>query len=161
MMRTDIRIKELKPEETGRALELVHRVFMTYEAPDYTREGTEEFEKSIRDEAYLSQLRFFGAFLKEELVGVLATRSGGTHIALFFVEGQYHRQGIGTRLFHAALAHDPADTMTVNSSPYAVPVYHHLGFRDTDAEQTVNGLRFTPMELRMKRVEPHDKEITP
>ena len=37
--------------------------------------------------------------------------------------------------------------MTVNSSPYAVPVYHKLGFKDTGSEQMVNGLRFTPMEL--------------
>lgn len=34
---------------------------------------------------------------------------------------------------------------TVNSSPYAVKIYEHLGFRATDSEQTVNGLRFTPM----------------
>ena len=37
--------------------------------------------------------------------------------------------------------------MTVNSSPYAVPIYHKLGFKDTGSEQVVNGLRFTPMEL--------------
>jgi len=36
--------------------------------------------------------------------------------------------------------------MTVNSSPYAVPIYHKLGFKDTGSEQVVNGLRFTPME---------------
>lgn len=42
------------------------------------------------------------------------------------------------------------EIMTVNSSPYAVPVYEKLGFHATGSEQTVNGLRFTPMERVME-----------
>ncbi|WP_334295796.1 GNAT family N-acetyltransferase [Clostridioides difficile] len=37
--------------------------------------------------------------------------------------------------------------ITVNSSPYAVEVYHKLGFKDTAVEQIVDGIRFTPMKL--------------
>ena len=33
----------------------------------------------------------------------------------------------------------------VNSSPYAVDVYHKLGFTDTDKEQMTNGIIYTPM----------------
>ena len=44
----------------------------------------------------------------------------------------------------------PADydkqEFTVNSSPYAVEVYRHLGFEEMDQEQTVNGIRFIPMK---------------
>ena len=40
--------------------------------------------------------------------------------------------------------------MTVNSSPYAVPIYHKLGFYDVDSEQVVKGVRFTPMEFEMQ-----------
>jgi predicted GNAT family N-acyltransferase len=40
----------------------------------------------------------------------------------------------------------PEQTITVNSSPYGVPFYHALGFEDSDKEQTVNGIRFTPMK---------------
>ena len=35
---------------------------------------------------------------------------------------------------------------TVNSSSYAVDIYIHLGFEEVDQEQTVNGIRFTPMK---------------
>lgn len=122
-------------------------MFQQYEAPDYTQEGIEEFYKSIHDEKYLSELCWYGAFVQDDLVGVLATRIAGTHIALFFVEGKYHRQGIGKQLYQAARADNHSNVMTVNSSPYAVPVYHKLGFKDTGSEQMVNGLRFTPMEL--------------
>ena len=34
---------------------------------------------------------------------------------------------------------------TVNSAPYAVDIYRHLGFAETGPEQTINGIRFTPM----------------
>ena len=90
----------------------------------------------------------YGAFMENRLVGVIATRSEGAHIALFFVKGEYHGRGIGSQLFKTVLQMCPAGSMTVNSSPYAVPIYHHLGFHDTDKEQAVNGLRFTPMEWR-------------
>jgi GNAT superfamily N-acetyltransferase len=141
-------VREIGAEETEEALALVWNVFQEYEAPDYTKEGVEEFYKSIHDEAYLSNLCWYGAFVQEKLVGILATRSAGTHIALFFVDGKYHRQGIGKRLYQLARSRNHLDKMTVNSSPYAVPVYHKLGFTDTDTEQVVSGLRFTPMEQK-------------
>lgn len=122
-------------------------MFQEYEAPDYTKEGVEEFYKSIRNESYLSKLCMYGAFLQEELAGVIATRSGGTHIALFFADGKYNRQGIGKQLFQTVRAKCSFGKLTVNSSPYAVPVYHKLRFHDTDTEQVANGLRFTPMEI--------------
>lgn len=137
-------IKSLNDKEIENALGLVWKVFLQYEAPDYTQEGIDEFYKSIHDENYLSMLSIYGAFSNEELVGVIATRSNGKHIALFFVDGRYHHQGIGKQLFQTVRT----NKMTVNSSPYAVPVYRKLGFEAVNTEQVVNGLRFTPMELR-------------
>lgn len=141
-------IREIRQEEVEKALCLVWKVFQEYEAPDYTKEGVEEFYKSIHDENYLSKLCWYGTFVQEELVGIIATRNEGTHIALFFVEGKYHRQGIGKRLCQTVRSVNNSNKMTVNSSPYAVPIYHKLGFKDTDTEQVVNGLRFTPMGLK-------------
>ena len=141
-------VREIKREEIEKALCLVWKVFQEYEAPDYTKEGVEEFYKSIHDENYLSRLCWYGAFVQSELVGIIATRNEGTHIALFFVNGKYHRQGIGKQLFQTIKSKNNENKMTVNSSPYAVSIYHKLGFKDTDIEQAVNGLRFTPMELK-------------
>ena len=64
------------------------------------------------------------------------------------MNGKYHRQGIGKQLFQTIKSKNNENKMTVNSSPYAVSIYHKLGFKDTDIEQAVNGLRFTPMELK-------------
>lgn len=149
-MNIDICIRRIDDNEKMEALSLVWSVFKEYEAPDYSKEGIEEFYKSIHDKRYLSQLCMYGAFMSHKLVGVIATRSEGTHVALFFVEGKYHRQGIGKQLFKTILKECRADKMTVNSSPYAVPIYHKLGFYDVDSEQVVKGVRFTPMEFEMQ-----------
>lgn len=142
-------IRELKKNETERALELAWAVFEQFEAPDYSEQGAEEFYRSIHDPEYVSMLRVYGAFEENDIVGMIATRSNGNHIALFFVRETYQRHGIGRALF-AQVCHDNrSGRITVNSSPFAVPVYHHLGFTDVDAEQTTNGLRYTPMECRL------------
>lgn len=135
-------IRKIKDYELNTALDLVWKVFIKYEAPDYGEEGVEEFRKSVWNKEYLNMLEIYAAFDGEKMVGVIATRSQGTHIALFFVDGEYHRQGIGKALFNKIRR----NRMTVNSSPYAQEVYHHLGFRDTKPQQSVNSILFTPME---------------
>ena len=39
--------QKILKEEMGKALELVWKVFLEYEAPDYTEEGIKEFKKTI------------------------------------------------------------------------------------------------------------------
>jgi len=53
-------------------------------------------------------------------------------------------------LFEAALKNSSSNELTVNASPYAMEIYHHLGFKDTKTEQTVMGIRFIPMIYRGK-----------
>ncbi|MET0018350.1 GNAT family N-acetyltransferase [Oscillibacter sp.] len=138
-------IRELAKEEYGAALDLAWEVFGEFEVPDYTPQGAQAFYASIHDPDYLARLRIYGAFEGNTLIGVLATRNGGAHIALFFVRGAYHRQGVGRRLFFRACQENSAGQMTVNSSPYAVEVYRRLGFCETGAKQTTDGIRYTPM----------------
>ena len=69
----------------------------------------------------------------------------------FFVDGMYHRKGIGKQLFEKVCLDNSSGNMTVNSSPFAVKVYHHLGFIDSDIEQVTDGLRYTPMIYRLKK----------
>lgn len=146
-------ILKLAKEEYGAVLDLAWEVFGAFEVPDYTPQGIEAFYTSIHDPDYLARLRIYGAFDGDALIGVLATRSGGTHIALFFVRGAYHRQGVGRQLFFRACQENSAGQMTVNSSPYAVEVYRCLGFCETDTEQTIDGIRYTPMLCVTRRAD--------
>lgn len=86
--------RELYETETEKALDLVWNVFLEFEAPDYSEQGTAEFYRSIHDKQYLETLRLYGAFFKDALVGIIATRCGGNHIALFFWMGDIRDMGL-------------------------------------------------------------------
>ena len=140
-----ILIRRCEDREIPAALALAWKVFCEYESPDYPPEGTEEFRRSIHDEGYLAGIEYYGAFDGGELVGEIGFRPDRRHICFFFVDGRYHRQGIGTALFRFLLQDCPGGRITLNSSPYGIPFYEKLGFVPAGEEQTVNGIRFTPM----------------
>ena len=146
-----VTVRRLTAREIPAALDLAWRVFSEYESPDYAPEGTAEFRKCLHDESYLAGIDYYGAFDGETLVGVLGVRPDKRHICFFFVEGRYHRQGIGTRLFRELRKDYPGQTVTLNSSPYGLPFYEALGFEKTAEEQTVNGIRFTPMKYEGRK----------
>lgn len=138
-------VRKLAKDEAGAALRLAWKVFCEYESPDYAPEGTEEFKKALNDDEYLKGLVYYGAFDGERLIGMLAIREEKAHVCFCFVDGDYHRRGVGTALFERMRGDFRGRTITLNSSPYGLPFYQALGFTATDNEQTVNGIRFTPM----------------
>lgn len=120
--------KKLSHKTLVNALPLVWEVFSDYEAVHYPDEGKQAFWDAIHSEEYLAMLTAYGAYEDSELVGIIATRNGGTHIALFFVDGSHHRQGIGKSLWNAVLEENTSPIITVHSSLYAVENYKKLGF---------------------------------
>ncbi len=149
-------VRKLSENEISAALELAWRVFSEYESPDYAPEGTEEFRRCLHDKEYLSGIEYYGTFYGEKLIGVIGIRADKKHICFFFVDGNYHRQGVGTRLFRHLTDDYLGETITLNSSPYAVPFYKAIGFEPTEEEKTVNGIRFTPMEYVVKEKHHHE-----
>ena len=107
-----------------------------------------EFQKCLHDDVYLTGIEYYGAFDGEKLIGIIGIRADKNHICFFFVDGIYHRQGVGRRMFHYLLNDYVGKTITLNSSPYGVPFYKTIGFVSRDEEKTINGIRFTPMEYR-------------
>lgn len=145
-----LEIRKILKEEMEEAIKLVWKVFLEYEAPDYSEEGIREFKKCIDNNTWINERDFYGAYdEKNNVLGVIATKDI-THIALFFVDRKYHKQGIGRKLYNKIKSLNNNGFFTVNSSPYAHEVYKHLGFIDTDIEQCVNGLRFYPMKMAFK-----------
>ena len=57
-----MKIKRILNEEMKRALDLVWKVFLEYEAPDYTEEGIKEFKKTIDDTDWIRARDFYGAY---------------------------------------------------------------------------------------------------
>lgn len=148
-------IRPLYKTEWEEAMQLAWDTFLIYEAPEYTKEGIKSFKNFIRD-PILKQLFLEGkyqtlaAFCNGLMVGILGVRNE-THISLLFVDREYHRQGIASklldRMFSQVFKEYGKRRMTVNASPYAVGFYHKLGFVDTNVEQTTDGITYTPMEI--------------
>ena len=88
---------------------------------------------------------FFCRYDKGKIVGLLGIRLKEGHICFFFVDGEYHRRGIGRSLFEFVMRSVSIRPITLNSSPYGLPFYRAIGFKEASGEQTVNGIRFTPM----------------
>lgn len=130
MKKTNIR--KLTKREIESALPLVLDVFNKYEAKHYPKASKKAFYKAICSSDYLNMLTAYGAFDEGKLVGIIATRNAGSHIALFFVHGDYQRQGIGRLLFNECLKENKNKRITVNSSEYAVKIYERLGFEQAD-----------------------------
>lgn len=140
-------IKKIDDEQIGKAIDLIWETFLQFEAPDYSVEGVQSFKSFIENKEIIQTLEFWGAYDNKELKGVIATNEDRKHICCFFVKAKYHRQGIGKKLWEYLLHNSQNEIITVNSSPYAVPVYHKLGFVDTDIEQLTDGIRYTPMKF--------------
>ena len=140
-----IKIKELGAKDLQASLPLVWDVFQKYEAVNYPEAGKQMFYQAIHDPGYLSMLRAYGAFEEKKQVGIIATREAGKHVALFFVDGEYHGQGIGRKLWNKLMTENDAREVTVHSSIYAQEVYKKLGFVQTGEIQEEDGMQYIPM----------------
>lgn len=138
-------IREIKDSELEYALKLVWEVFLKFEAVDFTEEGIKEFRDSIDNPEFIGKMEFFGAFVDEELIGVISTRDKH-HISLLFIKEEFHKQGIGKALYEFVSSKNLDNFMTVNSSLYAKGFYERLGFTCVAREQCKNGIRYYPME---------------
>lgn len=143
-------IKKIGADEFPHALSLVLTVFLQYDAPDYPEHGVQTFKSAISDQAFLNSLEMWAAYSHESIVGVIALRNQGHHIALLFVDGAHHQKGIGRSLFKTAIKSSDGEIITVNSSPYAIGFYQKLGFIVDGPEQSTNGMRYTPMTFKKR-----------
>ncbi len=154
-------IRRIKSEEVEEALALALEVFMQFEAPDYKPEGVETFKRDIvENKDYVRQCKngdrqIYAAFEKGRIIGIVGLDSSKAHINLVFTKKEYHRQGVATAIFNFMLEDilkksPSTKEITLNSSPYGLPFYLHLGFEPLSEEQEKNGIRYTPMKYTIK-----------
>jgi len=148
-------IRPLFISEWDEAMQLAWDTFILYEAPEYSKEGIKNFKNFIKDPILKTlflegKYRTLAAFHNGFMIGILGVRNE-THISLLFVDSEYHRRGIASKLvnkmFEMTYKEFGKREMTVNSSPYAVGFYHKLGFKDLSEELTTDGIRYTPMKV--------------
>ncbi len=153
-----MQICKIGEKQLREALELVWEVFEKFEMPEYEEMGAQTFRRFIDygnmvEKVNQGEMMFWGCYLNNYLVGVIAIRTG-QHISLLFVREQFHRLGIAKRLVGVAVDYYRQQDLkiravTVNSSPYAVEAYKKMGFIPLGPEKKENGIRFTSMRLEI------------
>ncbi len=136
-------------ERISDALELAERVFMQFEAPIFTADGTDNFLRYIKGKKLADKLNDGSAAvyicISEGIICSMLCICDKNHISLCFTESGYQRKGIGSALLEAAFADNNSDSYTVNASPFGVNFYRKHGFVPTDMELMENGIIYTPM----------------
>ena len=147
----EYKIEELKIENLEEALKVIEVTFLKFEAPDYSKEGIENFFKFANYETIKDNLnktmKMYVAKVNGEIVGVIGYRDN-SHINLLFVLEEYQHNGIAKALYKLVVENcknSGAQKVTVNSSPYAHEVYLRFGFIDDNKMQEVDGIKFYPM----------------
>lgn len=148
MPSTAVHITAPGSEDLEAISRLIAETFKAYAESDMSAEGRENFLSVTTAEALAkrwSEDRIARVAWKDgKPVGYLEV-SGAGRVHLFFTDKDHIGQGIGRRLFDLVLAEGRWTRLTVNSSPYAVPVYEHLGFIATAGRTTKDGITFVPM----------------
>jgi GNAT superfamily N-acetyltransferase len=156
-MAREITYRDILEDEEAKFCQMVGDCFKEYVAPDYSQEGINEFFKYLTPKhvAYRLEHEHFILVASDldVMVGAIEVRKN-YHISLLFVRKEYQKRGIAKKLFELSVDRcrrfKPDITfIEVNSSPYAVSIYKKLGFTEIKAEQTVNGMRITPMIFRL------------
>jgi len=161
MAPSPVRYRPMASEESERVCQLVSRTFMRDVAPYFSPAGAERYLTEIDADAMARRLGAdHHAILavsgrNETPAGVIEIREY-RHIRMLFVDGPFQRRGIARALMDRAVARCRARRralveISVNASPNAVAAYIRMGFRPTDGEREIEGIRFTPMALRLNK----------
>ncbi|MEA4833402.1 hypothetical protein SDC9_110081 [bioreactor metagenome] len=156
-------VRRLFDNEIEEASRLIWLTFYKFESKGYSEEGLVNFRNfiepvSLRMNSFDGYVVLFGAFdqgdrSKDRLVGVSGVREK-SHICLNFVDGEYHRHGIGRELFNEMYEFAKTDAnineMTVNSSDYGMAFYEAMGFEKAGERMVRDGIVYTPYRLGLK-----------
>jgi len=145
----DITIRPARPEDVLPAIDFAQKIFEEYVLPDFEPPASERMRIHMDNEEQIQAYQegrwaMFVAVAGERVVGMACERDG-CHIRKLYVDGEYHRMGIATKLLDAIIQSMSAGRITINSSRYALRFYTNYGFKPTDTEQNADGFVFTPM----------------
>jgi GNAT superfamily N-acetyltransferase len=134
---------------------LIKKVYDEFVSIDYSEEGNQFFYDWINpakiSERQKNQVNILVAVVENQIVGMIEIREN-IYISLLFVDKAFHGKGIAKKLYHEALQmvfqRDPTITkFYVHASPFSIPIYQKLGFKETDTMQENNGIKYLPMEM--------------
>lgn len=150
-------LRFMQKGEEYRVYDLVLNVFHEYVAPTYTPKGIKTFLSTLSVDYFKNgdPKKFtLVAEHDKQIAGMLSNINEG-HIALLFVASQYQKRGIGEALIELCSElclqkFSNLGTLTVSSSPNSLSFYERIGFVALSEEQNESGLKFIPMQKKIR-----------
>ena len=143
-----MQIIETTLEDLHSVIELVANVSQADILPHFDEEGRETFSSKILpdvkttfDKACFDTLKVIE---NGKLIGFGAIRDRD-YITHLFIENSYQGTGLGKSLLVQLLKLSDNEEVRLRASVNAVNFYESQGFKATDKETQVNGIRFLPM----------------
>lgn len=150
-MPPSIKIRKAIPADAGAISELMIPLVTEFISYEYTEQGTTVMLTSMTPEVIRSNIdiayEYFVAEENNTIVGVLGIKQGN-HLFHCFVDKNYHRKHLGSKLWQHWLASAKPERVTVNSSKFAIRFYQALGFIGNNKIFEKNGVTCYPMTYK-------------
>jgi GNAT superfamily N-acetyltransferase len=150
-----IEIRRLRKSDIEEVVSLIDRTYRRFNGRESTPSATKRYAGlyDLRRKRDNIEEKFLGATVclvavdGTEVVGVL--RCQEEWVRNLFVDGRYHRQGIGSRLMEECertCRRRGLQALKLNSTLFALPFYQVRGYKKMTGVQRREGLAYQPMK---------------
>jgi GNAT superfamily N-acetyltransferase len=155
-----IKIRKYRPDDARAVAALISKTYSHFNFQEGTKRAVRDYIDSYSPEGRKTEdlhARFartpncFVALASSEVIGMV--RGIENNLINLFVDGEYHRQGIATRLVHRfekACKVAGFTSIALRGSLYATPFYESIGYRKTTGIRNFHGLKIQPMKKRLE-----------
>ena len=153
------RIEKYQAGQETAIYQLIRKVYDEFVAKDYSNEGNQFFYDWIAPskiaKRQLNIVNLWVARREDALIGMIEIRDN-RFLSLLFVDKAFQGQGIAKQLFSEALKEvlqrdATLDKFYVHASPFSIPIYRKMGFKETAGFCEENGIKYVPMEMNIPK----------
>ena len=153
-------IRKYGREDARAVASLISKTYSRFNSREGTKQAVREYIESYNPKGKKTEdihNRFartpncFVALAGSRVVGMV--RGIENHLINLFVEADYHRQGIGTRLvqrFEKACYKAGFREIVLRASLFATPFYESVGYGKTTGVRSFHGLQVQPMKKKLE-----------
>jgi len=153
-----IQIRKYRQNDVSQVALLISETFKKYNFKDNTIDAARDYvafynpsvNRSEIETRFNDSSQFFVAEIHGHIVGVL--RSTGNRLVNLFVNGKFHRKGIGKKLiqrYENECKRLGYREIVLRAQLYAVPFYEACGYKRTTGPRNRHGLHIQPMKKKI------------
>ena len=154
-----ISIRKFRATDTLDVAFLIKKTFSEYNKKEATKDGFEKYISHYdKDKVDLNELKgvfiktpiFFVAVDGKKIVGMV--RGKKNYMINLFVDGKYHKNGIGKKLvdkFENVAKKDGSKKIKIRASLFAVPFYLRMGYKKTTGIRIFKGMKIQSMKKEL------------